>query len=264
MMAKDLKIPFIALLGIFFSFTRVTFGQQPPLNIAISWERLPESFRYSIWLSEADSNLNFIVLFDHEMEEIPAILDTCDALLLTGGNDIYPAWYGTEADTARCGFFNKRRDSVEMMALETAFSENLPVMGICRGMQLINVHLGGTLYVDLPEDIGSETLHRGEGDGWKQHLVYPDREFFPLEGFSAQPQFVATNHHQGVDRLADGLRVIARSSDSLPEAIQWRDSTKSFLLAVQWHPEWKPLAGEMASPIAKYFLKAAAEFQSKR
>jgi len=135
-------------------------------------------------------------------------------LLLSGGNDIYPAWYGKEADTARCGVFNRKRDTLEMKALELAIKKHMPVMGICRGMQLVNVHLGGTLYVDLPEDIGSETLHRGEGDGWKQHLVYSDREFFPLEDFSAQPQLVATNHHQGIDRLAEGLRIIARSSDS--------------------------------------------------
>jgi putative glutamine amidotransferase len=185
-------------------------------------------------------------------------------LLLTGGNDIYPAWYGKEADTARCGVFNRKRDTLEMKALELAIEKEMPVMGICRGMQLVNVHLGGTLYVDLPQDIGSETLHRGEGDGWKQHLVYSDREFFPLEDFSAQPQLVATNHHQGIDRLAEGLRIITRSSDSLPEALQWEDTTKSLLFAVQWHPEWKPLAGEMALPLAEYFLEAATAYRSKR
>jgi len=256
------RISFIALLTISFSFTLIAYGQQLPLSIAISWERSPDSYQYSSWLSEADSNLRFVVLYEQELEKLQQMLDTCDALLLTGGNDIYPAWYGKEADTARCGVFNHKRDTLEMKALSLALKNEMPVMGICRGMQLINVYHGGTLHIDLPEDTESEKLHRGALDNrWTQHWIYPDKQFFPLQEMALQPQMIASNHHQGIEHLGDGLQIIARSADSLPEAIKFKDSDKPFLFAVQWHPEWKPLAGEMAKPTAKLFLEAAAQYK---
>jgi putative glutamine amidotransferase len=234
------------------------------LTIAVSWERSLESYQYTKWLLESDSNIRTIVLYAYDLDEISAILNSCDALLLTGGNDIFPGLYGREADTAQCGIFNQRRDTLEMAALSYALESKMPVLGICRGLQLINVQQGGTLFIDLADETDSEKLHRTDGDGWTQHLIFPEKTAFPLVGFSSSAHLVASNHHQGIDKLAKSLMVVARSEDSLPEAIVFKNPESSFLLAVQWHPEWKPLAGELSKPLAKLFLEAALAFKKSR
>ena len=234
------------------------------LTIAVSWERSPEIHQYSKWLLESDANIRTVVLYDYEIDKIPTILDSCDALLLTGGNDIYPGLYGREADTARCGIFNLRRDTLEMAALTHALEHKLPVLGICRGMQLINVHQGGTLFIDLADENDSDKLHRTDGHGWTQHLIFPEKTVFPLADFSRKAHLIASNHHQGIDKLAKSLLVVARSEDGLPEAIVFEDPEKSFLVAVQGHPEWKPLAGELSKPLAVLFLEAALAFKKSR
>ncbi|MCK9451107.1 MAG: gamma-glutamyl-gamma-aminobutyrate hydrolase family protein [Bacteroidales bacterium] len=254
-------------LGFFLLLWITTFqlsAQHEALTIAVSWERPPESHQYANWLLEADANIQTVVLYDYEIDEIPAILDSCDALLLSGGNDIYPGLYGREADTARCGIFNQRRDSLEMIALTYALEKQLPVLGICRGLQLINIHQGGTLYIDLDDETDSEKLHRTDGHGWTQHLIFPEKTVFPLADFSRKAHLVASNHHQGIDKLAESLLVVARSEDGLPEAIVFKNPEKGFLLTVQWHPEWKPLAGELSKPLAALFLKAALEYKQAR
>jgi putative glutamine amidotransferase len=234
------------------------------LTIAVSWERSAEGHQYGKWLRETDSNVQVVVLYEHEIGEIPAILDSCDALLLTGGNDIYPGRYGREANTAQCGIFNLRRDTLEMAALTYALEKQLPVLGICRGLQLINIHQGGTLYIDLADETDSDKLHRTDGDGWTQHLIFPEKSVFPLADFSRKAHLIASNHHQGIDKLAKSLLVVARSEDGLPEAIVFENPGKSFLVAVQWHPEWKPLAGELSKPLAELFLEAALVFKKAR
>ena len=231
------------------------------LTIAVSWERSAEGHQYGRWLRETDPNIEIVVLYEQEIKNLPAILDGCDALLLTGGNDIYPGLYGREADTSRCGSFNLRRDTLEMAALTLALEKKMPVLGICRGMQLINVHQGGTLYIDLGDETDSDKLHRTDGDGWTQHLIFPEKTVFPLAKFSQNAHLVASNHHQGINKLAKSLLVVARSEDGLPEAIVFKNPERGFMVAVQWHPEWKPLAGELSKPLASMFLDAALEFQ---
>ncbi|MDA3942468.1 MAG: gamma-glutamyl-gamma-aminobutyrate hydrolase family protein [Bacteroidetes bacterium] len=255
--------PFVLLVFMLMSSLTLS-AQQAPLNIAISWERLPQSHQYGRWLQQAGQQIRIVVLYELGLDRLAATLDSCDALLLTGGHDIYPAWYGQEADTARCGTFNLYRDSLEMHALDLALERHIPVMGICRGMQLINVHQGGTLYIDLPEDTGSGSLHREGEEGWTQHLIYPGMPLLAQEDFSRKAQLVASNHHQGINKLAEPLLVMARTADSLTEAISWKNPEQGFLLAVQWHPEWTPLADEMAVPLASAFLKAAATYQQRR
>lgn len=232
-----------------------------PLHIAISWERTQEN-KYTDWLRHQQIDFTYTVLYPLSLDEIDSVMALANGLLLTGGNDIYPAWYGKEYDTARCGVFNHRRDTLEMYALTKAIDMNMPVLGICRGMQLINVHQGGTLYIDLPEDTGSGEIHRGPEYGWTTHLVQLEPEH-SLAGMTLESNpAVASNHHQGIEKLAPGLVSLAYSAeDMLIEAVGFADTTTHpFLLAVQWHPEWMDYGDALSGNMAATFLQQARQY----
>lgn len=236
--------------------------QTEPLHIAISWERAQEN-KYSDWLNHQQTDFYYTVLYPLTLNEIDSIMDLADGLLLTGGNDINPAWYGKEYDTARCGTFNHWRDTLEMHALTKALEMNMPVLGICRGMQLINVHQGGTLYIDLPEDTGSGEIHRGPEYGWTTHAVHIEPEYLLAEMTINQTPSVASNHHQGVEKLAPSLIPLAYSTeDMLIEAVGFTEANPHpFLLAVQWHPEWMDYEDKLSGEIAAGFLGEARKYK---
>lgn len=162
---------------------------------------------------------------------------TLDGLVLQGGADIDPSIYGEER-TPAVGITDPVRDRFELDLLRAFIEYGKPVLGICRGMQLINVALGGTLYHDLTtggatsrfhylRDLYDEHAHElcFRENGWLQSL-YPD---------SAQPR-VNSIHHQGVNRLGSGLTIEAWSEDGVVECI--RADSDRFLVGVQWHPEF--------------------------
>jgi putative glutamine amidotransferase len=253
---------FTTLLLLLFSLAILSCSQTPsaskPLTIGISKERKTEK-KYSDWLLHQGIPFDFIDL--SLSGDALASLDSCDALLLTGGNDIYPAYYGKEFDTLRCGVFDHSRDSLELLLFHTAIDKKMPVLGICRGLQLINVALGGSLFIDLPEDYGSGELHRQGEEGWTNHTVGIQKNSLLDHIIADSMPFVASNHHQGIERLSDSLKIIAWSlPDSLPEAISWRKPEgKGFLLAVQWHPEWMDSSDTLSSTIAGIFLEVASK-----
>lgn len=235
--------------------------QTEPLHIAVSWERSQEN-KYTDWLRHQQIDFNFTVLYPLSLGEIDSVMALADGLLLTGGNDIYPAWYGKEYDTARCGVFNHRRDTLEMHALTKAIEMNMPVLGICRGMQLINVHQGGTLYVDLPEDTGSGEIHRGPEYGWTTHRVQLEPGHSLAYMTTESKAAVASNHHQGIEKLAPSLVPLAYSTDDmLIEAVGFAETNPHpFLLAVQWHPEWMDYEDRLSGNIAATFLQQARQY----
>jgi len=256
-----MRYHYTTLLLLLFSLTFLSCSQTPtsskPLTIGISKERKSEK-KYSDWLANQGVPFTFIDL--SQARDALASLDSCDALLLTGGNDIYPAYYEKEFDTLRCGVFDHRRDSLEMLLFRTAVDKNMPVLGICRGLQLINVAMGGSLFVDLPEDYGSGDLHRQGEEGWSNHQIIIHENSLLDKLQSDTMPFVASNHHQGIEKLAEPLKVIAWSiPDSLPEAISWKNpGGKGFLLAVQWHPEWMDKSDTLSSKIAGIFFEVAS------
>jgi putative glutamine amidotransferase len=239
--------------------------QAENLLIAISKERQKEN-KYSDWLYYQGIGFNFVDLSTYSLSEAMDVLARADALLLTGGNDIYPAWYGKEFDTARCGVFDRWRDTLEMMALSKAIELKMPVLGICRGLQLINVHQGGTLYIDLPSDKGTGDIHRRDSLGWSDHLVWLQPETILAEMTDEYQQMVASNHHQGIEHLAPNLKPLAHSiEDNLIEAVGLGISAeKQFLMAVQWHPEWMDYSDELSRQIATRFLSEAKQYSQRK
>ncbi|MCW3024579.1 MAG: peptidase [Solirubrobacterales bacterium] len=166
-------------------------------------------------------------------------LDLIDGLMLAGGADIDPSSYEHEAHPETADTV-PQRDAFEIALVREAIARDVPVLGICRGMQLINVAGGGTLLQHLPERYGHHEHRRvlGSFDG-ADHDVLLSEGSVAAEAAGELSHATKSHHHQGVDRLGDGLIVSGVSTlDDLPEAIE--RPGKSFVLGVQWHPEADP------------------------
>lgn len=164
-----------------------------------------------------------------------AYLSRCQGLVITGGGfDIPPERYG-ETRRAACGPAHPTRTAFETAICQAALAGHFPVLGICGGMQLIAVASGGTLYQDLPEDLGISG-HRREGPGEDlRHSVEAVPGSLLAELIGTELLEVNSTHHQAVRKLGEGVRVSARSSDGVVEAIELPDLP--FAVGVQWHPE---------------------------
>lgn len=260
---------FLSILGIIFSslvsYSALKAQNNPQkLVIAISKERAVEGKKYSEWLSHQQIDFRYTDLSKVAFENLKDSLEISAALLLTGGADIYPGRYGEESDTARCGAFDLERDQFEFKAFELAKSLKMPILGICRGMQLINVASGGTLHIDLPEDTGSGELHREGDEGWTEHQVSLKAGSLLFAMTQDSIQQIASNHHQGIEVLSPLLEAIAFSEDGLIEAVASSTSYPAFFMAVQWHPEWMDKNDPLSGKIAKSFLEAALLYNSKK
>lgn len=161
-----------------------------------------------------------------------------DGLLLSGGSDLDPAYYGEEA-RPELGVTIPERDALEMALVEHALKRGIPVFGICRGLQVINVALGGTLYQDLPTQLGGGSIaHRQQTPKWQwTHEVETEGGSNVAEIMEASSLRVNSYHHQGVKDVADGLVVSARASDGVVEAVESPNLSKRWLVGVQWHAE---------------------------
>ena len=194
-----------------------------------------------------------------------SLLKTCDGVLITGGEDVFPGVFGKIEDTARCGSIDRYRDSLEFALIDAAIANKMPLIGVCRGLQIINIALDGSLIIDIPSDYDTTVTHRQ--NDWINcyhpvHLI-PESQLFEITQTMAGD--VASNHHQGIDDLGKGLFISAYAADSLPEAIEWKNrGNKSFLMAVQWHPERMDTLDLLSAPIAKEFLREASIHQENK
>jgi putative glutamine amidotransferase len=162
------------------------------------------------------------------------LLDRVDALMLAGGADIDPASYGAEPHPQTRGTWPER-DAFEIALARRALERNMPVLGICRGMQLLNVALGGTLVQHLPETLGSEA-HRSVAGTFSEHHVRLEPGSLACTAAGLESFVVWSHHHQGIEDLGKGLKVSGWSrDDDLPEAIELPGNR--FALGVIWHPE---------------------------
>ena len=164
------------------------------------------------------------------------ILEPFDALLLVGGGDVDPARYGAEAGDAVYGV-EPDRDTFEIDLLLEAVHAGLPTLCICRGMQVLNVALGGTLHQHLPGMPGLLAHGVPVDDTESLHDVEVEDGTLLRAATGAGSLACSSHHHQGVDRVGDGLRVSARSADGLVEALEPVDGGAGWTVAVQWHPE---------------------------
>jgi putative glutamine amidotransferase len=162
----------------------------------------------------------------------------CDGLVLSGGIDIDPSLYGGAREYKRspAGGWELERDLFEQAVLRMAWERGLPVLGVCRGLQLINITLKGTLVQDL--GIGGDGVHESNAGIDKRHGVRVDEGSLLAEVTGRLAGEANSAHHQAIDELGEGLRVNCYAEDGTIEGIEWAESAgRSFLLAVQWHPE---------------------------
>ena len=165
-------------------------------------------------------------------EVASSVVGAIDALVLVGGGDIDPARYGQSADPATSGV-DPGRDASELALLRAALAVDLPVLAVCRGMQLLDVELGGTLFQHVPDVVGHDGHQPARG-------FFADVEVTTEPGSAVakilgEKATVACSHHQAIDRLGDGLVVTARSADGIAEAVELPGAR--FVVGVQWHPE---------------------------
>ncbi len=181
-----------------------------------------------------------IPLVPHDPDTMQAIFDKLDGVFLTGGVDVDPACYG-ETKTALCGTTDPDRDAVELLLLRHAMAKHLPVLAVCRGIQIVNVALGGTLYQDVSAQVPAAMKH-----DYFPTAVSPSRAYLAHDvlfqtgsrlGDIVGGPVAAVNsmHHQAIKDLAHGLKPTAHAPDGIIEGVEGTNG--QYLIAVQWHPE---------------------------
>lgn len=248
---------------IFQSCTSNKTEDAQELRIAISKEG--RSGNYSGWLKRYNKNIRWFNMYPLGIDSAISLLATCDGLLLSGGEDVFPGIYGKIDDTTDCGSVDRYRDSLEFALITSGLKERMPIIGICRGEQILNVRFGGTLHIDIPTDFDTTVIHRQKD--WRNcfHMVevLPNTLLSELSGLTNGE--VTSNHHQGIEIPGHDLRISALAKDGLPEAIEWnKPDGKGFLMAVQWHPERMDTLHPLSAPIAKKFLLEAGKFKHKQ
>jgi putative glutamine amidotransferase len=245
---------------------RIVCSMNTPTRPVIGMCAALERARWSVWDLQAAllpynyvqavqraGGLGLLLPVDvHVSEDPEEMLELLDGLLLAGGADIDPGSYGQSAHAETVDTVPER-DSFEIALTRAAIERDLPVLGICRGMQLINVARGGTLQQHLPERFGHGEHRRviGSFDG-SEHDVVLTEGSLAARAAGEIAHVTKSHHHQGVDRLGEGLVVSGLSTlDELPEAIELPQ--RQFVLGVQWHPE-----ADMASRVIGTFVVAAA------
>ncbi len=236
--------------------------KKQPTAIAISASTPAKAERYIQWLRFFQNHpMTFHILTpEQSVQEATQILEQCAALLLTGGKDIHPARYGMEDRAALCKL-EPERDELEFALFEAAQEAKKPILGICRGCQLINVALGGTLYVDIPEELPAALEHRKVKGQDSEHLIAVVGGSLLFKISTEVEGTVNSAHHQAIHQLGRGLRAVAYSPDQIIEAIEWESLYGSnFLLGVQWHPERMDWNSPFSGKIAAHFLFEAESY----
>lgn len=206
--------------------------------------------KYIESLARAGAGMRWVELNDPEQAVQDAL--TCDGLLLPGGGDMDPKFYG-QARIPACGEPNLLRDAAEPLLLRAFLAADKPVLGICRGIQVMNAVLGGDLYQDI-----KPFEHLPHNDHWaKVHTVTVRRGTLLSRILGQDTVLVNSQHHQAVDRVAPGFTLAALSEDGIVEAIEKPDA--GFCLGVQWHPEWLSDADPAMQSLFDAFVNACSK-----
>ncbi len=214
----------------------------------------------SIWMLpgylegiEKSGGIPMIFPMTQELEEVEGLCDLCQGFLLTGGQDVKPSYYGEKSlpGLVSC----QVRDRMERMVLKHALKKDKPVLGICRGIQLMNVYLGGSLYQDLPKQRPSDLEHRQKPPYDEPIHAVKVVEDTPLSDCLKEEKIeVNSYHHQAIKDLSPELTAMAYAEDQLVEAVYREES--SFFWGIQWHPEYSFETDKNSRKIFQGFVDA--------
>jgi putative glutamine amidotransferase len=229
---------------------------------------------YRNWLSACTKKDNFTcynMYILKNKDSLNLLLEQADGIIISGGEDVNPCIYGKNEDISRCGSIDNRRDSLEQEMILYAIEHKIPLLGVCRGCQIINVTEDGTLIIDIPKDIGTLYLHRDlrkEDENMNTrtyHTVYAEKNSLLYRIVQADSGDVHSNHHQSVDKIAPGYKVSSFSKDRVVESIELSDTLlHPFILAVQWHPEAMDIRNPYSGKIGKAFMQKVIQHKKSR
>ncbi|NDV58653.1 gamma-glutamyl-gamma-aminobutyrate hydrolase family protein [Bacteroides sp. 519] len=241
------------------------FAQKPIIGISCSY---PNSANSSVRNTYVHAVINaggipVLVPVIDNVELLEEILTQLDALILTGGEDIHPSYYNEEP-IPELGNVNNVRDVYDIALIKLAAKRNLPLLGICRGEQLINVAFGGSLYQDIPAQHADTTVNHNQAEPSKIPTHYVT--ILPgsvIASITGEEELVTnTHHHQAVKQIAPGFRVSAWACDSIPEAIETVDGRP--IWGVQFHPEGPAMEGDsIMSRFFNFIVEQASIYRFK-
>lgn len=220
----------------------------------------PRYAQYSAWMRSLDFPLQTIDLSLLPLDQAIDQVHQAQGLILCGGEDIEPSRYGKSDDDRVCTC-NPERDAAEWEYAHIAQRRNIPILGICRGMQLLNVYFGGTLIMDIPLSRRTAIEHgkTNNEDAW--HSIEWQSTAQTIHLSTAEHRSVNSAHHQAIDVLAPSFRTLAYAENGIIEAVMSTDNS-SFLLGVQWHPERMPRDLPLSRTIGERFIAAARAYAS--
>ena len=168
-------------------------------------------------------------------KEIAAILSMADGVIVTGGADIHPSLYGGNSEHPQLTTFDTERDTLELALVHHLLdAQNIPSLYICRGMQILNIALGGTLHEHVADTL-PEDIHRGDDGVWRVHGVRIQQKTLAASVMGSEEISTYSGHHQAIKKLASDLKISATAPDGVIEAVEHKSA--SWMLGVQWHPE---------------------------
>lgn len=205
------------------------------------------------WLTELDGGLIVKEAYNLSADSVKYYLMRADGIIIGGGEDVHPSHYNKMEYIDVCGDIDEYRDTLEFILINFAMEKKVPLLGICRGQQIINVANGGTLIPDIPSYITTSINHSEKSKYNHKVGVVPDSwlsEIIKLDTF-----MINSRHHQAVDEIAPNFKIAAYAPDSIIESIEIKNKTAHpFATGVQWHPE--SLRDSISNIIGEHYIKA--------